>query len=178
VPVRAHLGRPSSRVCLIISIVRAGGRTLLVSAVLALAATGCSSGGLPDPFKDGLSHARVVIDRVDCDPTPDLCTRYLVLRPVGISTTALISAAEDRARSSMHWRPTRYPEVVEYDMGIGFDGPKKHSPAGMINTAVQELHYWRRVGMTTGTPPPTTMLAVQRAMEATRDGVVVTISGG
>ena len=61
-------------------------------------------------------------------------------------------------------------------MGTGFE--KKHSPGGMVNTVVQELHYWNRVGMTTGTPPPMTMSAVQRAMEQTHDGVVVAISGG
>ena len=115
---------------------------------------------------------------MSCDPTPDLCTRYVVLRPAGISTSALLTVAEDRLRSSLHWRPTRYPQVVEYDMGTGFDGPTPHSPGGTVNTAVQEMHYWDRVGLTTGTPPPRAMLAVRRAMESTRNGVVVAISGG
>jgi hypothetical protein len=89
-----------------------------------------------------------------------------------------MTIAEDHLRASLHWRPTRYPEVVEYDMGTGFDGPKKRSPGGTVNTAVQELHYWNRVGLTTGTPAPTAMLAVKRALERTPDGVAVAISGG
>jgi hypothetical protein len=151
---------------------------ILSIVVLAVAATGCSSDRLPDQFKDGLPQAQVIIDRVDCDPTPDMCTRYVVLRPDGISTDELVAVAEDHARSTMHWRPTRYPQVIEYDMGTGFDGPKRNSPGGTINTTARELHYWNRVGLATGTPPHKTMLAIQHAMEFTPDGVVVAISGG
>ena len=95
-----------------------------------------------------------------------------------MSTSKLVAAATDRLRSSLHWRPTRYPEVVEYDEGAGFDGPGRHSPGGMINTVARELHYWNRVGYTAGTPAPTTLLDIQRAMQATPNGVIVTISGG
>src|SRR5690349_5086734 len=127
-----------------------------VIAALAMAGTGCSSGGLPNPFAQAMPHAHVVVDKVDCDPTPDLCTRYVVLRPESISTPGLMTLAEARMRTALHWRPTRYPEVIEYDMGAGFDGPKKHSPGGTINTVTDELHYWNRVGLTSGSPPPTT----------------------
>lgn len=151
--------------------------TVALAAVAALAA-GCSSTGLPDPFRSGVTHAAVVIDKVDCDPTPDLCTRYVVLRPVGITTDQLVGAAADRLHKALRWRPTRHPEMVGPDEGTAFDGPKQHSPGGMINTVSQELHYWSRVGYTTGSPPPTTLLEVARAMRATTGGVIVTISGG
>lgn len=158
-------------------VVKAVVGTLALAAVAGLPA-GCSSAGLPDPFRSGVPHDAVVIDRVDCDPTPDLCTRYVVLRPVGISTNELVGTATDRMQKVLGWKPTRYPEVVEYDEGAGFDGPKKHSPGGMINTVSEELHYWSRVGYTTGSPPPTTLLDVARAMRAATGGVIVTISGG
>ena len=158
--------------------VRARGGMLVVAAAVALASTGCTTSGLPDPFRGALSKAQVVSDRVDCDPAPDLCTRYVVLRPAGISTNELMTVIEDRLQSSLHWRPTRYPDVVDADMGAGFDGPKPHSPSGFVNTTVQELHYWNRVGLTTGTPPHPAMLAVKRAMESTPGGVVVAISRG
>lgn len=79
---------------------------------------------------------------------------------------------------ALGWTPSGHPEVVAYDEGAGFDGPRKHSPGGMINTVDKELHYWRRVGYTASTPAPTTLLDVARAMRATVGGVIVTISGG
>ena len=159
--------------------VKAVAGALGFAAVAALTA-GCSSSssGLPDPFRSGVPHAAVVIDRVDCDPTPDLCTRYVVLRPVGISTNELVTAATCRMHTALRWMPTRYPQVVALDEGAGFDGPKTHSPGGMINTVSQELRYWSRVGYTTGSPAPTNLLDVARAMRATAGGVIVTISGG
>jgi hypothetical protein len=158
--------------------VAASARRLSLVAIVVITAAGCSSGGLPDPLRSGLPHAAIVIDRVDCDPTPDLCTRYVVLRPVGISTNQLIASASRRMHKALGWTPTRYRQVVEYDEGAGFDGPRKHSPGGMINTVTEELHYWQRVGYTTGTPAPKTLLDIQHAMRATVSGVIVLISGG
>lgn len=158
--------------------VAATARALVVAAIVVTSAAGCSSGDVPDPLRSGLPHAAVVIDRVDCDPTPDLCTRYVVLRPLGVSTNQLLADAGTRMRRALGWKPTRYPQVMEYDEGTGFDGPRKHSPGGTINTVSAQLHYWQRVGYTAGRPAPKTLLEIQDAMRSTAGGVIVSISSG
>jgi hypothetical protein len=116
------------------------------------------------------------MDRVDCDPTPDTCTRYVILRPIGTSTEALLAVATRRAESALAWAPTRATEVVERDEGHGYDGPGK--TGGFINTAEQELHYWTRVGYASVVPANATLERAEALMKAHPDAVVIRISGG
>lgn len=144
-----------------------------IAGLLVLAA-GCGGHNVPDAFGSGLPHARVLMDRVDCDPSPDTCARYVILSPNGISTASLLAAVTQRATDSLKWTPTKAPEVVEPDEGHGYDGPGKSG--GYINTATEELHYWDRVGYATGSPPNPTLKRAEELMRAHPDAVVVSIA--
>jgi hypothetical protein len=137
---------------------------------------GCSGHGAPDAFASGVPHAKVLMDRVDCDPTPDTCTRYVILQPDGTSTASLLAAVTNRAGKSLKWRPTTATEVVEQDEGRGYDGPGK--AGGFINTAAAELAYWTRVGYASSTPPHPTLQRAQALMRAHPDAIVVRIDNG
>lgn len=115
------------------------------------------------------------MDRVDCDPSPDTCTRYVILSPSDTTTVALLAAATRRAKKALGRTPTLATEVVEYDEGRGYDGPGK--TGGFINSADHELHYWNRVGYASSIPPN----PLQRAevlMRAHPDAVVIRIDRG
>ena len=135
----------------------------------------CGGHGVPDAFSSGVAHAQVLMDRVDCDPSPDICTRYVILAPQGSSTSSLLSAVTRRATRSLRWVPTRATQVVETDEGKGYDGPGK--TGGFINTADQELHYWIRVGYTAESPPHAVLTKAEALMRAHPDAVVVRIDG-
>lgn len=143
--------------------------------VLVLTTACGGQGGVPDAFASGVAQARVVMDRVDCDPSPDTCTRYVILVPQGSSTASLLAAVTRRTAESLHWVPTRAPEVVEPDEGRGYDGPGKSG--GYVNTADEELHFWERVGYASGSPPNATLQRAERLMRAHPDAVVVCIDG-
>ena len=151
-----------------------GVKAWLALGALALTA-GCSGHSVPDAFGSGVSHAQVVMDRVDCDPTPDTCTRYVILVPQGSSTASLLSAVTQRAAHSLRWVPTSVPGVVEQDEGRGYDGPGK--TGGFINTANDELHYWARVGYAAESPPNPTLQKAEALMRDHPDAVVVRIDG-
>jgi hypothetical protein len=176
-PVQPH-ARPATAT----GIAASGSKARLMKAswalgVVALVA-GCgghSGHNVPDAFKEALPHAQVLMDRVDCDPAPDMCTRYVILTPVDTSTTALLEAVTERATHSLRWTPTSAPEVVEPDEGRGYDGPGK--TGGYINTASEELHYWDRTGYATASPPNPTLQQAQDLMRAHPDAVVVRIDG-
>jgi hypothetical protein len=138
---------------------------------------GCSSGPhVPDAFRHGLPHARVLVDKVDCDPSPDTCTRYVVLLPVGTTTASLLSAVTTHAVDVLHWKPTSAPEVVESDEGQGYDGPG--NTGGFINLASTESRYWARSGYTLGTPANPVVEHVQGLMHSHPNAVVVLIDSG
>jgi hypothetical protein len=156
-----------------IRLVRVG---FVVAVAVALTTASCGGPGVADGFSRGLPHARILMDRVDCDPTPDTCTRYVILSPSGTSTNALLAAATQRAEKKLGWTPTLAPEVVEYDEGHEYNGPGK--TGGFINTADQELHYWNRVGYASSTPPNTTLARAKALMKARPDAVIIRIDGG
>ncbi len=143
--------------------------------MLALTAACGGQGGVPDAFASGVAQARVVLDRVDCDPSPDTCTRYVILVPQGSSTESLMAAVTRRAAHSLRWVPTRAPQVVEPDEGRGYDGPGK--TGGYINTADEELRYWERVGYGSESPPNATLQQAERLMRAHPDAIVVRVDG-
>jgi hypothetical protein len=150
-------------------------RSRAIAFTVLAVATGCSGSSVPDAFASGVHHGRLLFDRVDCDPSPDTCTRYVVIGPAGTSTSALLAAVTRKAEKALHWAPTHAPEVVENDEGHGFDGPGK--TGGYINTAVAELHYWTRVGYASGSPPNKTLRRVEDLMRAHPDAIVVRIDG-
>lgn len=113
------------------------------------------------------------MDRVDCDPSPETCTRYVILSPVGTSTATLLTAVTQRASHSLRWTPTSARDVVEPQEGRGYDGPGK--TGGFINTATDELHYWLRTGYAVGSPANPTLRQAQQLMRAHPDAVVVRI---
>jgi hypothetical protein len=78
-----------------------------------------------------------------------------------------------RVAHSLRWVPTRALEVVELQQGRGYDGPGK--AGGLINTAVEELHYWARVGYGSESPPNSTLQRAEALMRAHPDAVVARI---
>jgi hypothetical protein len=133
----------------------------------------CGGHGVPDAFEHGVPHARLLFDRVNCDPSPETCTRYVILAPEGRSTPSLLTVVRRRAADLLQWVPTHTPQVVEPDEGKGYDGPGK--TGGFINTADQELHYWIRVGYVDEKPPNPTVQRAEALMRAYPDAVVVRI---
>lgn len=157
-------------------IARMKAQPVVLALALVATATGCGGHGVPDPFAGGVPHAKLLMDRVDCDPAPDTCTRYVILSPAGTSTAALLAAATGRAEKALGWTPTRATEVVEYDEGHGYDGPG--TTGGYINTADRELHFWNRVGYATSIPPNATLVRAEALMKAHPDAVVISIDEG
>jgi hypothetical protein len=143
---------------------------------LAVLAAGCGGHDVPDAFGSGVPHGHVLMDRVDCDPAPDACTRYVIVSPAGTSTAALLDAVTRRTARSLGWVPTAAPEVVEMDEGHGYDGPGK--TGGYIDTAAAELRFWARVGYLSASPPNVTETRAADLMRAHPDAVVVLIETG
>lgn len=147
--------------------------TLASAVLVATLMAGCSGGSSRDPFASGLPGAHVVFDRVDCDPSPDTCTRYVILAPAGASTADILAAATARAERELRWRPTAATGVVEPDEGRGFDGPA--ASGGFINVASRELHYWARVGYARSDRTNTVLDAAQAVMRRLPAAVVLRI---
>jgi hypothetical protein len=145
---------------------------------LALGLGACSSpNGVADPFRSPPQGSRIVIDTTTCDPSPNVCNRYVVLKPVAMTQSQLVTTSSQRAIRELKWKPTRYPEVVDADEGTGYDGSSSRS-GGWVNTVEQELHYWNRVGYGVADPPNKVLTAVEAAMRSTPDGVFVRIVKG
>lgn len=139
-------------------------------------AAGCSGSShhhVADPFADGFPEARIAIDRVVCQVTPDNCERIVVLTPIRISQLQLIRNLEAYLGNKFGWRRTRYPQVVERDEGDVFDG-RKGVAGGSVDSAAAELRFWHRTGFGQEMPPDKDELALLAAVRANPDGVVVT----
>ena len=152
---------------------RAGASILVVVAAL-VAPSGCGRAGddvppsarVPDPYPAGEGDVRVVINLVDCDPTPRRCTRYIVLD--GKNTDRLLADARARLQERLGWRPTEAD--VEPGEGYGFDGPTVEE-GGYLNLADSELRFWTKVGFgdTEG------QQQVLAALRATPNGVAIRV---
>lgn len=115
-------------------------RLLLLGLLACFVLAGCSGHGksVADPFAHGLPGGRVVTDQMICDPTPTMCTRYVVIAPTGgTSQTALLQAAAAMGQQHLGWRPDRYATGATLN-GLAF-GTSSPDRGGFVNEATAEL---------------------------------------
>src|SRR5579862_4601973 len=96
-------------------------RTTILLALLVATTTGCGGHSIADPFASGTHDSRVLFDRVDCDPTPDTCTRYVILEPQGVTTADLEAEVQRTAVRVLRWTPVA-SGGVDRDEGREFAG--------------------------------------------------------
>ena len=149
-------------------------KVIALVAGLLCAAVGCGGSGshIADPFRDGVAGGRVAADAVICDPTPSMCTRYVVLAPAsGTAQTQLMQAAVAVVQQELGWTPSRTTPVPAWQ-GLAFDG-KSAGDGGFINAArVQLAHSYGDLDAGASAKTGTLVMA---AMRANPTGVIVRI---
>jgi hypothetical protein len=149
-------------------------KVIALVAVLLCAAVGCGGSGshVADPFRNGVAGGRLAADAVICDPTPSMCTRYVVLVPAsGTTQTELMQTAASVIQQELGWTPSRTTPVPAWQ-GLAFDG-KSAGDGGYINSArVQLAHSYGDLDAGASARAGTRIMA---AMRANPSGVIVRI---
>lgn len=109
------------------------------TALAALLAVGCGTGsGVADPFTHGLSGGTVIGHWVICDPTPNLCNRYVVVQPsAGTTQARLAGAAEQVLERRLGWTRSQ-ARSGPAAQSVAFNGQASQDGA-YVNTDRNEL---------------------------------------